>query len=384
MKILKYSLELSTVKYEEAERLYKAQKLTGFVDLGMSLDPDDPTHSPSDLPVDIGDVKNNIRNSSRDKVVTRIRYISRQDRNSHALPDELGCVFTHLKERPFSVGEFQGNIKTTYTNHNPDDNRELPYQRVRRRGRKQSGPLANTASAVVVGDDNKQPRISALSGETHNVFLSETITASPRLLNPKPKLPSRLKAGDRSVSSSSLDDDALILESVPLPLHKNDPSTTGPEHRANSLEINNIGSGNQLPTLLPGASAKVSLDGVLEASHPEARTNNESQMIPQVMASDGTSQNASSVGKSADSAIKATKPQSSPVVESGFPNEAQTAPSTPAITVDETDTPTVGQSVERGIVSWRPKFLKSRKKRGSEGVEFIARPPLSGTGRLVP
>ena len=380
MQISKLSLELSTVKHEEAERLYKAQKLTGFVDLGRSLDPDDPTHPPTDLPVDIGDAKTNIRTTSRDKRKSRTRDVPRQHRNSQPLPDDLGSVFTHVQERPWSVGELQNNINTTYTNHGSDDDGKLLDQRVRRHGRKQGGPQTNAASAVVVGDVNEQPQTSALGGETHKVFLSKTITASPKLLNLKHRLPSRMEAGDERVSSSSLDDDALILESVPIQLHDNHPSITSPKDRANSLEINNTGSGNQSPTLLPDASADV----VLEASHPEPRTNNESQIRPQAMASDGTSKNASSAGNGADSATKATKTQSSLVVEPGFPKEAGTTPPTPAITVDETDTLNVGQSAKRGIISWRPKFMKSRKERVSGGSEVIARPPLSGTSRLVP
>lgn len=384
MQISKLSLELSTVKHEEAERLYKAQKLTGFVDLGRSLDPDDPAHPPTDLPVDIGDAKNNIRTTSREKGKSRTKDITRQHKTSQTLPDDLGTALTHVQERPWFVGELQNNIDTTYTNHDPDDDGKILHQRVRRRGRKHGGPQTNAASAVVVGDVNEQPQTSALGGETHKVFLSETTTVSPKLLNPQPRLPSRLEAGNERVSSSSLDDDALILESVPIQSHKNNPATTSPEDRANSLEINNTGSGNQSPTLLPDASAKFGLDVVLEASHPEPRTNNESQMRPQVIPSDETSKNVSSAGKGADSATKATKSQRSLVEELGFPTEAGTAPPTPAISVDETDTPNVGQSAKRGIISWRPKFMKSRKERVSGGPEVIAQPPLSRASRLVP
>lgn len=226
--------------------------------------------------------------------------------------------------------------------------------------------------------------------------MSETITASPKLLDPSSRILSRLQAGDESVSSLLLDDDALMLGSVPTRPHRKNPLTKSPEDRVNPMETKKTGSENHSPPLLPGASAKNDFNVVLEAGHPEVRYNKETHTpgndipgaktatISQVMAPDDTSKNASSTPNGADSATKATKTQSSLVMKSEPPKETQNAQPTPAIAADQTDIHNVGQSNQREKVSWRPRFLKSRRERVSGGLEDTARPPLSGTSRLVP
>lgn len=143
MQISKLSLELSTVKHEEAERLYKAQKLTGFVDLGRSLDQDESADPPNDLPIDFDDTKGSIKSSSRNEGKKVIRDISRRQRDSHSVPDDqsrsyhrssLSTKFTRIQERPLSVEKLQGDINTIYTDHDSDDNRQTPHQNVRSHG----------------------------------------------------------------------------------------------------------------------------------------------------------------------------------------------------------------------------------------------------------
>src|SRR4051812_15753413 len=88
MQISKLSLELSSVKHEEAERLYTAQKLTGFVDLGTAFDQNAPADPATDLSIGYRGRLGNARGHSQDGPKMQAPKHQRRSRNGETKSDE--------------------------------------------------------------------------------------------------------------------------------------------------------------------------------------------------------------------------------------------------------------------------------------------------------
>lgn len=400
MQISKLSLELSTVKHEEAERLYKAQKITGFVDLGRSLDQDDINNPATDLSVRFDARTDNVKTGSQDEVKAQITDNQEQFRNFQISSDDRlqrhdqpfpGTAFTHIQKRSLSASRVQNNVHVTHSNPEPEHGQETPYQGPRRH-------RASTASDIWDGDNDKRPNFSESDDETY-VFPSTKLTSSPELVNTKSKSPSPLIANIRRGSSPLVNIEALMLEPEALQSHNDNSSILSSANRANLSKNIVIEPENLSPTLLSDTPVKNGANIGLEPRNL-VDYHNESQapadeilsihnaINPIVIAPDRVSKNTTLTPKNANSATKASNARGSPFLASGVQGkEPQAALHKPDKTADQTSITSTSaphsQSTQRGIISWRPNFLKSQKKRISEVNKNNPPPPSSQTNRLV-
>lgn len=404
MQISKLSLELSTVRYEEAERLYKAQTKTGFVDLARNLNQDDMINPRINVPLKFSDSANNAKISLQDQRKAPVRDHRQQSAKSQMVFDDevqghdqpaVESTSMQVPGQPSSVEEGPGTVFITHTNNQLDKCQELPQLGDHGQKGKTRVSRSNNASTVADDDDDKQQPLIEEGSGYQIIIPSATRTASPQTLEVESRPLSHSKADDERASYPLLHDDISMPASNLVPAHSSNPSRTNSEESMNSLGMNGTGYRNRSPALLPIASANNRLNVALEASNPEARHHNESRTTteeilsvtngttPQVMHSERITKKSISVSKSAQSAQPPTDAQSLHIVESGFRDKkARVNPPVPGIYVDQTDSHS--QSTRRARISWRPKFLKSKRERISGADEIIVQPSLVESSRLVP
>ena len=308
-------------------------------------------------------------------------------------------ALTHIQERSASASRVQNKVHVIPSTPEPDDGQETPYQRARRHERKQRVPWASAASAVWDGDNDKRPNSSESDDETRDLFPFTKLTSSPALLSTKYKSPSLLRVNDERGSSPLVDGEARMLEPEPSQSHNESSSISSAANRTKPSKNNVTEPENLSPTLTSDTPVENSVKPALEPKNL-VNHDNESQapadeilpipnmITPHVIAPDTVSKSTIFAPKNADSATKASSIEDSPFLASDIQGkDPQAALHTPEDIVDQISVVSKSaphsQSSQRGIISWRPTFLKSKKKKMADVTEINSQPLSVKTNRSV-
>ncbi len=411
MQISKLSLELSTVKHEEAERLYKAQKVTGFVDLDRSIDLHniaDPSPNPS---VRFGRRSANVNIRALNNPKAKKGSYQPKSRNRQPSPDvkerDRGRLdptneFKQLNERSSSVERVRDDVNVEQTSSELREIPRKPPKGVRRHGI--MSRMGSISSDDWNSDDHKLKNASEIQFQVNEVA---KLTASPKSLSIKSNSSSCLE-GDVARAPSLLMDEEAFLHEPGHSKSNNNSSTLIFADRTTSSE-KTVTTTNRSSTALTDALAQQGFNVTLKTGNPKAEDHEDSQnhvndvssspkdTAPKAVVSDTNFENAMSTTKN-DRLATTTRSQGSSVLApdvSGSPQAADksdrtlhqaTSPAQRAAIDQSSFTSTSiphNQAPQHRENSRWPPFLRSKKNLISNVNGTGVLPSSAGTSRLV-
>lgn len=235
MQISKLSLELSTVKHEEAERLYKAQQKTGFVDLGRDVDQNGISDLAMDPSIRLGRFANT-RADSWDPSRIQASKGSRQPTidlsQTNKQPQvqrrpKRGTASSHPPERPLSAEETRINGVSANTNDAVSDAPTTSGTALRQSKGKQRMFPVRTLSGKDPDEDGAHRR------EDKTAYNVE-IGAPPDSLSIRSSSPSRAQIGDAAAFSMQVEEEDSSIVSDLMQPQVNGSLSSGETNRKRS------------------------------------------------------------------------------------------------------------------------------------------------------
>jgi hypothetical protein len=373
MQISKLSLELSTVKHEEAERVYNAQKLTGTVDLSTA-NGNAVADSVSDLFAD--DSRGLARLGTRSKSQSLIQASNRHRKslNMQTKPAQMLQSHTRFNSGPLDNPPPVRHVSAGGVRDDRGDGEGSPKPSALpgpsdQNARRDKGKYGAAQESGTNHDDNYQATFSG-SNVKHTMGHPATeLTASVESSNIKSASPSQAQGIDGETSSPQADEDVLTTAPEPILAHEGKqsiPNSVGHTETSEPLQDRpevSLFATSASPQSIPsdqGArqieEASTNTGSAEGATSPPASP----RSPPSVHVDRHATNDPLVVDLQADSGIPETKFHQSSLLSTS--------------TMDP-------QSTLRKRASWRPKFLKSKEPNSSAGGRDVQ--PSSDVTRLV-